>query len=72
MTTEKKCPVHHTFGGGTTNRDFWPNQLRIDLLHQHSEKSDPMGANFDYAKEFRSLDYAALFNASINVTVVNF
>ncbi len=60
MTTEKKCPVHHTFGGGTTNRDFWPNQLRIDLLHQHSEKSDPMGANFDYAKEFRSLDYAAL------------
>jgi catalase-peroxidase len=61
MTTEAKCPFnHHAIGGGTTNRDWWPNQLPVDLLHQHSAKSDPMGAGFDYAKEFESLDYAAL------------
>ncbi|MBI3828692.1 MAG: catalase/peroxidase HPI [Planctomycetes bacterium] len=47
-------------GSGTTNRDWWPNQLKLELLHQHSTKSDPMGADFDYAKEFKSLDYAAL------------
>ncbi|NUP07322.1 MAG: catalase/peroxidase HPI [Polyangiaceae bacterium] len=57
---ETKCPVHHSVGGGTSNRDWWPNQLRLDLLHQHSSKSNPMGEDFDYAKEFRSLDYAAL------------
>jgi catalase-peroxidase len=45
---------------GTSNRDWWPNQLRLDLLSQHSAKSDPMGADFDYAVEFASLDYAAL------------
>jgi catalase-peroxidase len=56
-----KCPFNHTAGGaGTSNRDWWPTQLRLDLLHQHSEKSDPMGEDFDYAKEFQSLDYAAL------------
>jgi len=58
--TEAKCPFHHTTGRGTTNLDWWPNQLRLDLLHQHSAKSDPMGRDFDYAKEFKSLDYAAL------------
>jgi catalase-peroxidase len=47
-------------GGGASNRDWWPNQLRIDLLHQHSSKSDPMGKGFNYAKEFKSLDYEAL------------
>jgi catalase-peroxidase len=47
-------------GGGASNRDWWPNQLRIDLLHQHSSKSDPMGKDFNYAKEFTSLDYKAL------------
>ena len=47
-------------GVGRTNRDWWPNQLRLELLHQHSAKSDPMGKGFDYAKEFRSLDYKAL------------
>jgi catalase-peroxidase len=47
-------------GGSATNRDWWPNQLRIDLLHQHSSKSDPMGKGFNYAKEFKSLDYEAL------------
>ncbi|HEY5970385.1 MAG TPA: catalase/peroxidase HPI [Pseudoxanthomonas sp.] len=60
MTTEAKCPFHQTAGGGTTNRDWWPNQLRLDLLSQHSSKSDPMGADFDYAKAFGKLDYAAL------------
>lgn len=57
--TESKCPFHTT-GGGRTNLDWWPNQLRLDLLHQHSAKSNPMGEDFDYAKEFKSLDYAAL------------
>ncbi|ADU38797.1 catalase/peroxidase HPI [Variovorax paradoxus] len=59
---EAKCPVHHAVGRstGTVNRDWWPNQLRVDLLHQHSSKSDPMGQDFDYAKEFKSLDYASL------------
>ena len=46
--------------GGTTNQDWWPNQLRLDLLHQHSSKSNPMGEDFDYAKEFKSLDLAAV------------
>jgi len=59
MTTEPKCPFNHS-AGGTSNRDWWPNQLRVDLLHQHSPKSDPMGAGFDYAEAFASLDFAAL------------
>jgi catalase-peroxidase len=58
--TEAKCPFNHTAGGGTSNRDWWPKQLRLDLLQQHSSKSDPMGEEFDYAEEFKSLDYAAL------------
>ena len=62
MSTEAKCPVHQTAGGGTTNRDWWPDSLRLDLLHQHSSKSDPMGADFDYAKAFQSLDLAAVKN----------
>ncbi len=60
MTTEAKCPFNHAIGGGTGNRDWWPNQLRLDLLAQHSSKSNPMGETFDYRKEFQSLDYAAL------------
>jgi catalase-peroxidase len=60
MPTEAKCPFQHVAGGGTSNRDWWPNQLRIDLLHQHSSKSNPMGEDFNYAKEFQSLDLAAL------------
>jgi catalase-peroxidase len=47
-------------GGGASNQDWWPNRLRIDLLHQHSSKSDPMGKNFNYAKAFKDLDYKAL------------
>jgi len=60
MSTETKCPFNHVAGVGRTNRDWWPNQLRLELLHQHSSKSDPMGRGFDYAKAFRSLDYKAL------------
>jgi len=60
MTTESKCPFNHGAPAGKTNRDWWPNQLRLDLLSAHSEKSDPMGESFDYAKEFESLDYTAL------------
>jgi catalase-peroxidase len=61
MSEESKCPVHkHTTGGGTTNQDWWPNQFNLDILHQHSSKSNPMGDDFNYAKEFKSLDLAAL------------
>ena len=58
--TEPKCPYSHIAGVGRTNRDWWPKRLRLELLRQHSEKSDPMGKGFDYAKEFRRLDYKAL------------
>ncbi|CAA2109966.1 catalase/peroxidase HPI [Variovorax paradoxus] len=58
--TEAKCPFSQAAGAGTTNRDWWPKQLRIDLLHQHSSKSDPMDKDFDYAAAFRSLDLAAV------------
>ena len=57
---EPKCPFNHAAGGGTSNRDFWPNQLRLDILRQHSNRSNPMDAGFDYAKEFQSLDLAAV------------
>ena len=60
MSNEAKCPFHQTAGGGQQNIDWWPNQLRVDLLHQHSSKSDPMGAGFDYAEAFKRLDYPAL------------
>src|SRR5574342_144971 len=60
MPIEAKSPFTHIAGVGRTNRDWWPNQVRLELLHQHSSKSDPMGEGFDYAKEFKSLDYKAL------------
>ena len=61
MSTEAKCPFNHTApAGGTTNRDWWPNQLKIELLAQHSTKSNPMDPDFNYAAEFKSLDLAAL------------
>ncbi len=47
-------------GGGTANRDWWPNQLRVDLLNQHSNRSNPLGEDFNYREEFKKLDYAAL------------
>jgi catalase-peroxidase len=54
MSDEKMCPIHTA--GGTTNRDWWPHQLNLDILHQQSSKSNPMGGDFNYAKEFKSLD----------------
>jgi len=65
MNEDSKNPVtgkvhEHTAGGGTSNRDWWPNQLRLEILHQHSSKSNPMGEGFNYAKEFKSLDLAAV------------
>ena len=62
MSTETKCPFNHTAGVGRSNRDWWPNQLRVDLLHQHSAKSNPMGKGFDYPTAFTRLDYKALKN----------
>ncbi|MBL9020171.1 MAG: catalase/peroxidase HPI [Myxococcales bacterium] len=58
--TQAKCPFKHQSGGGTSNRDWWPNQLRLETLHQRSALSNPMGGEFDYAAEFATLDYAAL------------
>jgi catalase-peroxidase len=60
MSTESKCPFNHVAGGGASNRDWWPNGLKLELLSQHSSKSDPMGQDFNYAEEFKSLDLAAL------------
>jgi len=60
MSSEAKCPFHHAAGSGTTNRDWWPNQLKLNVLHQHSTLSDPMGTEFNYADEFKSLDLAAV------------
>ena len=60
MSAESKCPFNHAAGGGTKNDDWWPDHLKVELLHQHSSKSDPMDQDFDYAKEFESLDYDAL------------
>ena len=58
--TEAKCPFNAAAGVGQTNRDWWPQQLRLDLLHQHSAKSDPMGPDFSYAEAFKRLDVPAL------------
>jgi len=62
---ESKCPFHggalkQSAGGGTRNRDWWPNQLKLNILRQHSALSNPMGENFNYAEEFKSLDLKAL------------
>ncbi|POA88930.1 catalase/peroxidase HPI [Pseudomonas protegens] len=60
MSNESKCPFKHTAGEGTSNRDWWPGQLNLKILHQHSRLSDPMAEGFDYAAEFNSLDLAAV------------
>jgi catalase-peroxidase len=60
MSSEAKCPFNHAAGGGTTNRDWWPQQLRLDLLSQHSSKSNPLDSSFNYAEAFKSLDLAAV------------
>ncbi|QWT40112.1 catalase/peroxidase HPI [Dickeya dadantii] len=66
MTTESKCPFHHqstpvtASGSGTDNRDWWPNQLNLNILHQHSSLSDPLDKGFNYAEAFSSLDLDAI------------
>ncbi|MFN3564471.1 MAG: catalase/peroxidase HPI [Burkholderiaceae bacterium] len=62
MPDETKCPFHHTAATGEvkSNRDWWPNRLDLGILRQNSEKSDPMGRDFDYAKAFKNLDLAAV------------
>ena len=65
MNGVSKCPVMHgavtsNSGSGTSNRDWWPNQLNLSILHQHDKKSNPMGEDFDYREEFKKLDYGAL------------
>ena len=65
MSSEQKCPFHdsarkHTLAGAPTNAGWWPNQLNLKILHQHSELSDPMGKSFNYAEEFKSLDLNAV------------
>jgi len=60
MATESKCPFHNTAGGGTSNRDWWPKQLRLDLLNQHSARSNPMPGDFNYAEAFKRLDLEAV------------
>jgi len=60
VTTAEKCPFNHAAGGGTTNEDWWPNQLKVDILHQHDGRSNPMDEGFDYAEQFKSLDYEGL------------
>jgi catalase-peroxidase len=65
MSSEAKCPfsggmLKHTSAGAKGNRDWWPDQLNLGILHQHSSLSNPMSADFDYAKEFKSLDLDAV------------
>jgi catalase-peroxidase len=65
MNDESKCPVtgrtnKNATSRGTSNRDWWPNQLKLNILHQHSSKSNPMGKKFNYAEEFKSLDLEAV------------
>ena len=65
MNDVSKCPVIHgavtsNSGSGTSNKDWWPNQLNLNILHQHDEKSNPMDNNYNYREEFIKLDYASL------------
>jgi catalase-peroxidase len=60
MSTESRCPFKHAAGGGTSNRDWWPDQLNLKILQQHSSKTDPMGTDFNYAEAFNHLDLNAL------------
>ena len=62
MLTEAKCPFVHKVGSGTSNRDGWPNQLPLGVLHQHPPQTSPMGEGFNYAEAFKSLDLAAVKN----------
>src|SRR5689334_12746205 len=64
-TADGQCPFHHGSAtshksSGTSNRNWWPTQLNLNILHQHDRKSNPMGEHFDYTEEFNQLDYQAL------------
>ena len=58
--SDNKCPFVHKAGSGTSNHDWWPNQLHLEILHQHTPESSPMGGDFNYAEEFKKLDLAAV------------
>ena len=60
MSNAAKCPFVHKVGNGASNRDWWPNQLPLEILHQHSPQSNPMAADFNYAEAFKQLDLAAV------------
>jgi catalase-peroxidase len=65
MSEKSKCPMtgrsgSATAGGGTANRDWWPNRLNLGILHQHAPAASPMSPDFNYAEEFKKLDLAAL------------
>jgi catalase-peroxidase len=62
IMSESKCPFHHTAGSGTSNRDWWPNQLPLEILHQNAPQSSPMDEDFNYAEAFKKLDLAAVKN----------
>ena len=71
MSGDSKCPVMHgsvtsNNNSGTSNKDWWPKQLNLNILHQHDTKSDPMEEKFDYREEFKKLDYQGLKRTSIN------
>ena len=68
-----KCPFmsgaqKQNAGGGTTNRDWWPNQLKLNILRQNSAKSDPMSKDFNYAQEFKSLEIISHKNKNLKVS----
>ena len=74
MESESKCPYSgdarkQTLAGARANADWWPNQLNLNTLHQHSSKSDPMGQEFNYAEEFKSLDLNAVIKAWRSLTM---
>jgi catalase-peroxidase len=56
IMSDSKCPMHHATRSGTSNRDWWPKQLRLDILHQHPAQSNPMGTSFNYAQAFNKLN----------------
>jgi len=71
MNEHSKCPVtgrtagNPAAGGGMSNRDWWPNQLNLDMLHQHSSLGNPMGEEFRYTEEFKKLDLGAVKKISL-------
>src|SRR5690606_7276388 len=60
MSNQGTCPFHNAAGNGTTSRAWWPNQLRVALLNRHSNRSSPLGADFNYREAFSKLDYSEL------------